>query len=143
MKLEIWCKIGLSGGWCLCTALRTRSGACYYWIGLELCRCSVRMSRFAAIQCDSPSANCTDEASDRWSRRVLRGQTDWPRAADEKPNQLNSTTLGWNRNSVRSAAATSDAAKRKRFIVVGVGSEPSSASSVLFLPRLCEEVTAN
>ena len=91
------------------------------------------MSRFAAIQCDSPSANCTDEASDRWSRRLLRGQTDRPRAADEKPNQLNSTTLGWNRNSVRSAAAAaSDAAKRKRFIVVGVGSEPSSASSVLF-----------
>ena len=32
MRLEIWCKIGLSGDWCLCTALRTRSGACYYWI---------------------------------------------------------------------------------------------------------------
>jgi len=90
------------------------------------------MSRFAAIQCDSPSANCADEASDRSSRRLLRGQTDRPRAADEKPNQLNSTTLGWNRNSVRSAAAASDAAKRKRFIVVGVGSEPSSASSALF-----------
>ena len=59
-------------------------------------------------------------------------QTAWPGAADEKPNQLNSTTLGWNRNSVRSAAAASDAAKRKRFIVVGVGSEPSSAFSALF-----------
>ena len=32
MRLEIWCKIGLSADWCLCTALRTRSGACYYWI---------------------------------------------------------------------------------------------------------------
>ena len=33
MKLEIWCKIGLSGDWCLCTALRSHSGACYCWIG--------------------------------------------------------------------------------------------------------------
>ena len=32
-RLEIWCKIGLSGDWCLCTAPCTRSGACYYWIG--------------------------------------------------------------------------------------------------------------
>ena len=32
MRLEIWRKIGLSGDWCLCTVLRTRSGACYYWI---------------------------------------------------------------------------------------------------------------
>ena len=32
MRLEIWCKIGLSADWCLCTALCTRSGACYYWI---------------------------------------------------------------------------------------------------------------
>ena len=30
---EIWRKIGLSGDWCLCTALSTRSGSCYYWIG--------------------------------------------------------------------------------------------------------------
>ena len=33
MRLEIWRKIGLSWDWCLCTALHTRSGACYYWIG--------------------------------------------------------------------------------------------------------------
>jgi len=33
MRLEIWCKVGLSGDWCLCTALCTRSGACCYWIG--------------------------------------------------------------------------------------------------------------
>ena len=32
MRLEIRCKIGLSGDWYLCTVLRTRSGACYYWI---------------------------------------------------------------------------------------------------------------
>ena len=32
MRLEIWRKIGLSADWCLCTVLRTRSGACYYWI---------------------------------------------------------------------------------------------------------------
>ena len=32
MRLEIWQKIGLSADWCLCTALCTRSGACYYWI---------------------------------------------------------------------------------------------------------------
>jgi len=32
MRLEIWRRIGLSADWCLCTALRTRSGACYYWI---------------------------------------------------------------------------------------------------------------
>jgi len=35
MRLEIWCKIALSGDWCLCTALHTRSGACYYWIGAK------------------------------------------------------------------------------------------------------------
>jgi len=34
-RLEIWHKIGLSGDWCLCTVLRTRSGACYYWIGSD------------------------------------------------------------------------------------------------------------
>ena len=33
MRLEIWRKIDLSGDSCLCTALHTRSGACYYWIG--------------------------------------------------------------------------------------------------------------
>ena len=31
MRLEIWHKIGLSADWCLCTALCTRSAACYYW----------------------------------------------------------------------------------------------------------------
>ena len=30
-RLEIWCKIGLSGDWCHCTVLHTRSGARYYW----------------------------------------------------------------------------------------------------------------
>ena len=30
MRLEIWRKIGLSGDWMFCTALRTRSGARYY-----------------------------------------------------------------------------------------------------------------
>ena len=34
MRLEIRCKIGLSGDRCLCTVLRTRSSACYYWIGV-------------------------------------------------------------------------------------------------------------
>ena len=33
MRLEIWCKISFSADWCLCTALHTHSGACYYWIG--------------------------------------------------------------------------------------------------------------
>ena len=33
IRLEIWRKIGLSAYRCLCTALHTRSGACYYWIG--------------------------------------------------------------------------------------------------------------
>jgi len=33
MRLQIWCKIGLSADWRLCTVLRTPSGACYYWIG--------------------------------------------------------------------------------------------------------------
>ena len=32
MRLDIWHKISLSGDWCLCTALCTGSGACYYWI---------------------------------------------------------------------------------------------------------------
>ena len=35
MRLEIWCKIGLSGDRCCCTALHTCSAACYYWIGLD------------------------------------------------------------------------------------------------------------
>ena len=37
MRLEIWCKIGLSADWCLCTALRTRSGACYCCISPSVC----------------------------------------------------------------------------------------------------------
>ena len=32
MRLQICCKIGLSGYWCPCTALCTRSGALYYWL---------------------------------------------------------------------------------------------------------------
>jgi len=44
VRLEIWCKIGLSAHWCLCIVLCTRSGACCYWIGLVclgtcVCRC--------------------------------------------------------------------------------------------------------
>ena len=39
MRLEIWCKVGLSGDRRLCTALRTRSGACYCWIGVCVCAC--------------------------------------------------------------------------------------------------------
>ena len=39
MRLEIWHKIGLSGDWCLCTVLCTRSGACYYWTGLDTWAC--------------------------------------------------------------------------------------------------------
>jgi len=35
MRLEIWCKLGLSEDWRLCTVPCIRSGACYYWIGLE------------------------------------------------------------------------------------------------------------
>ena len=31
MRLEIWCKIGLSGDWCLCTVLHLCSGACIDW----------------------------------------------------------------------------------------------------------------
>ena len=36
MRLEIWHKICLSGVWCLCTVLCTRSCACYYWIGCDI-----------------------------------------------------------------------------------------------------------
>jgi len=35
-RQEIWCEIGLSRNGCHCTALCTRSGACYYWIGQAL-----------------------------------------------------------------------------------------------------------
>ena len=35
MRLEIWRKIGLSTDWCLCTAQRTCSDVCYYWIGMS------------------------------------------------------------------------------------------------------------
>ena len=45
-RLEIWRKIGLSGDWCLCTSLRTRSGACYIY-GIYLCR-------YLACWCRSP-----------------------------------------------------------------------------------------
>ena len=41
MRLEIWCKIGLSADWCLCTALHTHSGACCYWIGFDRCQAEV------------------------------------------------------------------------------------------------------
>ena len=44
MRLEIWRKIDLSGGWCFRKALRTRSGACYYWILVR-----DRWSRFQCI----------------------------------------------------------------------------------------------
>ena len=33
MRPENWLRIDLSGDWCLCIALHTHSGACYYWIG--------------------------------------------------------------------------------------------------------------
>jgi len=35
IKPENWLRIDLSGDWCLCIVLCTRSGACYYWIRLE------------------------------------------------------------------------------------------------------------
>ena len=35
-KPENWLRIDLSGDWCLCIALCTCSGACYYWIGLAV-----------------------------------------------------------------------------------------------------------
>jgi len=41
MRLEIWCKIGLSADWCLCTALRSRSGACCCWTGFDWCQAEV------------------------------------------------------------------------------------------------------
>ena len=34
MRLEIWCKVGPSADWCLCTVLCTHSGPCCYWIGI-------------------------------------------------------------------------------------------------------------
>jgi len=69
MKIEIWRKIGLSGDWCLCTALRTRSGACYDWIGkiyspddddANVLGCAELESRQLPANCtDSPwLANC-------------------------------------------------------------------------------------
>ena len=35
MKPKNWLRVDRSGDWCLCLALRTRSGAWYYWIGLD------------------------------------------------------------------------------------------------------------
>ena len=35
-RLEIWCKIGLSADWCLCTVLCCRAGACYCWIAFKI-----------------------------------------------------------------------------------------------------------
>jgi len=35
MKPDNWLRINHSGDWCLCVALRTCSGACYCWIGLQ------------------------------------------------------------------------------------------------------------
>jgi len=48
MRLAIWCKIGLSADWCLCTVLRTRSGACYYRIG---CKLSVLEGTVCIVSC--------------------------------------------------------------------------------------------
>ena len=42
IRLEIWHKSGLSGDWCLCTALHTRSVACYTfltWSGMSMASC--------------------------------------------------------------------------------------------------------
>jgi len=50
-RLEIWCKISLTGDWCLCTVLRTHSTACYYWIGSEICIYLVRMHSMAYVKC--------------------------------------------------------------------------------------------
>ena len=46
MRLEIWCKIGLSADWCLCAVLCTRSGACYCWIGTA---CTLDCTCFCAV----------------------------------------------------------------------------------------------
>jgi len=44
-RQEIWHKIGLSGDWCIYTALRTRSGACYYWISWQNFLCGTHKIR--------------------------------------------------------------------------------------------------
>jgi len=49
-RLEIWRKIGLSGDWCLCTVLHTRSGACCCWTKLEDWRCITKRSS-VCIRC--------------------------------------------------------------------------------------------
>ena len=45
MKPENWLRIDLSGDWCLCIALHTCSGACYYWID-NLTDCTIQQPGF-------------------------------------------------------------------------------------------------
>jgi len=52
VRLEIGCKIGLSGDWCLCTVLHTRSGACYYWIGAKNRRIMLETSYAVCMPCN-------------------------------------------------------------------------------------------
>ena len=81
MRLELCRKIGLSGDWCLCTSLRTRSGACYIY-GIYLCRylaCWCRSPpNLPSSSRESPADSCSLGAPD--SRR---SPIDSAAAADE------------------------------------------------------------
>ena len=65
MRLEIWRKIGLCGHWRLCTALRSRSGACYYWIGRPTQGRPIRWPRNSCTPrwLDAASSTCSDQSS--------------------------------------------------------------------------------
>ena len=111
MRLEICSKISLSADWCLCTALHTRSGACYYWIGLVV-HAAKWMACFFCNEMDGrpllvwQSARC---GGTRWICSVVPSTSDMPRP--RRRNLLLTTTWTSRRRITRRsspASATSE-----------------------------------
>jgi len=81
MMLEIWRKIGLSGDWYLCTALRTRGGACYYWTDTnDKAVCCAGNSRVRSGRSEAGNGlvrlvRRTHQIASVWSQRHRRGNT--------------------------------------------------------------------
>ena len=107
MRLEIWCKIGLSADWCLCTALCTRSGACYYRIGYNQQLTHVYLKRLC-VYCGlsaSPSG-CYDQLQHKRCRNkcAIEKQSPFSIAARESVacSHLNEVTKSDGSNNGRS-----------------------------------------
>ena len=107
MRLEIRCKIGFSGDWCLCTALCTRSGACYYRIGYNQQLTHVYLKRLC-VYCGlsaSPSG-CYDQLQHKRCRNkcAIEKQSPFSIAARESVacSHLNEVTKSDGSNNGRS-----------------------------------------